>query len=106
MQPSLDKSGQEELQCFLSWLLDARWFPETDLHEKKRLKGELRKVRRIVKRMEAFSQEIPDIRLQQGVAGWKSYEVTLAALVKQQLRTAPHISTGGFTRGSPEIAER
>jgi hypothetical protein len=106
MQTSVDKNVQEPLERFLSWLLDARWFPETDRDEKKRLKGELRTVRRIVKRMEAFSQGIPDIRLQQGLTGWKSYESTLATLAKQQLRTAPHISTGGSERGSPEIAER
>lgn len=106
MQPDVDKYVREQLECFLSWLLDARWFPETDHIEKERLKGELRKVRRIVARMEAFARGLPDVRLQQGLAGWKSYEGNLATLVKQELRSAPHISTGGSGRGSPEIAQR
>lgn len=106
MQASADKNVQELLEHFLSWLLDARWFPETDVDEKARLKGKLRKVQRIVKRMEAFAGGIPDIRLQQGLAGWQSYENDLAALAKQQLRTAPHLSGGGSKKGSPEIAQR
>jgi hypothetical protein len=71
----------EQLERFLAWLLDARWFPETDLDEKKRLKLELRKVRRIVKRMKAFSNGIPDVRLERGLAEWKSFEMNVAALV-------------------------
>lgn len=103
MQASVDKNVQEQLERFLARLLDARWFPETDVNEKARLKGKLRKVRRIVKRMEAFSQGIPDLRLQQGLAGWKDYETDFAALAKQQLRTAPHISTGGSRKGLPRF---
>lgn len=106
MQASVDKNVPERLERFLSWLLDARWFPETDVKEKKRLKGDLRRVRRIVKLMEAFAEGKPDIRLQQGLAGWRSYESSVAALAKQQLRTAPHISTGGSKRGYPEISRR
>lgn len=97
---------REQLEHFLSWLLDARWFPETDKTEKERLKARQRGVRRILKRMEAFAEGIPDIRLQQGIELWKNYESTTSALVKQPLRTAPHISTGGNKKGTPEIAQR
>jgi hypothetical protein len=97
---------QERLERFLSWLLDARWFPETDPREKKGLKSELRKVRRILARMEGFSKGIRDVRLEDGLAEWRSHENGIAALVKQHARRAPHIHIGGLTKGSPEIAER
>ena len=97
---------QEQLERFLSWLLDARWFPETDDEEKRRLKSELRRIRRILGRMQAFSKGIPDARLERGVAEWRSYESNLAALAKQPARSAPHVHIGSFTKGSPEIAER
>lgn len=106
MQAELDQDVHEWLEHFLSWLLDARWFPKTDEDEKKRLKADLRSVRRILKRMEAFAKRIPDTRLRQGIDLWKNYESTLSALVKQPLRTAPHISIGGNKKGTPEIAER
>ena len=56
--------------------------------------------------MEAFCKDIADLRLKRGLAEWRSYESSIAALVKQPLRSTPHIRTGGTTKGSPEIAER
>ena len=106
MQPTVDEQVQEQLERFLSWLLDARWFPETDYEEKKRLKSELKKLRRILARMKAFSRGSPDVRLARGLADWQAYESSTAALVKQSFRSAPqtHISDSG--KGSREIGER
>lgn len=97
---------QEQLERFLSWLLDARWFPGTNLQEKQRLNSELKKLRRVLARMRALSQGNPDVRLQRGVAEWQSYESSLAALAKQHYRSSPHFHTGGPSKGSREIAER
>ena len=102
----MDEQVQERLERFLSWPLDARWFPETDLREKARRKNELKKLRRILARMRAFSEGIPDVRLARGLAEWQAYEENLVALVKQHVRSAPHISIGGSSKGSQEIAER
>jgi hypothetical protein len=106
LRAGVDRQVQERLERFLSWLLDARWFPETDLQEKKRRKSELKKLRRILSRMRAFSQGIPDVRLARGLAEWQAYEENLVALVTQHVRSAPHISIGGSSKGSREIAER
>jgi|GEM_PF-6886832 len=97
---------QKRLERFLSWLLDARWFPETNLEEKKQLKSELRMVRRITARMEAFNKEHRDVRLKQGLELWRSYQSTVASLAKTQTRTAPHLSASSMAKGSPEIAQR
>jgi hypothetical protein len=97
---------RERLEVFLCWLLDARWFPETDSIEKKRRKGELRKIRAIISRMEAFSKSIPDLRLQRGLAEWRNYESTLAELASQHLRSAPHTHITAESKGFPEIARR
>jgi hypothetical protein len=97
---------QERLERFLSWMLDARWFPETDSEEKKRRKGELRKVRAILTRMKAFSKDIRDVRLQRGLAEWQSYEKSLAELAAQHIRRAPQCDSSGPGKGNPDIAKR
>jgi hypothetical protein len=106
LRAKLDKQVQEQLERFLSWLLDARWFPETNLQQKQRLSSEWKKLRRVLARMEAISQGNPDVRLQRGVAEWRAYESNLATLAKQHFRSSPHFHTGGPSKGSPEIAER
>jgi hypothetical protein len=102
----MDEQVRERLEHFLSWLLDARWFPGTNLQEKQRLNSELKKLRRVLTRMRALSQGSPDVRLQRGVAEWQSYESSLATLAKQHYRSSPHFHTGGPSKGLPEIAER
>ena len=82
----MDEHVQERLERFLSWLLDARWFPETDLKEKARRKSELKKLRRVLSRMREFSQGIPDVRLQRGIAEWQAYEENFVVLAKQHVR--------------------
>lgn len=107
MQAEVDQDMRERLERFLSWLLDARWFPETDAQEKTRLKGELRGIRRILARMQAYSERIPDARLQRGLAEWRRYESNLAASAKLPRRRAPHFRIDdSSTKGSPEIAKR
>jgi len=106
VQAKVDNEMQVRLECFLSWLLDARWFPETNLTEKKRLKSELRRVRRLLDRMRAFSKGKPDVRLARGLAEWQAYESDIAKSAKQHVRSAPHIRIGGSAKGSPEIAEQ
>jgi hypothetical protein len=102
----LEQQLQERLEQFLSWLLDARWFPETDSQEKQRRKSELKKLRRVLGRMRAFSKGNPDHRSQRGLLGWQAYEENLIALTKQHVRSAPHVSIQGAGRGSREISER
>ncbi len=97
---------QERLEQFLSWLLDARWFPEADLKEKARLKSTLNKVGRILARMRRFSKEIPDARLARGLAEWESYEASTAEIANPHIRAAPHIHISKAHKGSFEIAER
>jgi hypothetical protein len=97
---------RERLESFLAWLLDARWFPETDSDEKKRRKRELRKVRAIIARMKAFSENIADVRLQRGLAEWQNYEGTSAVLANQVIRRSPHTQITAINKGSPEIARR
>jgi hypothetical protein len=106
LQAKVDKQMQERLERFLTWLLDARWFPETDRQKKKRLESGLRKVRRIVARMRTFSKGIPDVRLARGLADWQAYESSTAALVKAHFRSAPHTHISSSAKGSWEIAER
>ncbi len=102
----MDQQVQEWLERFLSCLLDARWFPETDWREIERRKSELEKLRRILARMRTFGQRNPDVRLARGLVEWEAYEQGLVPLVKQHVRSAPHISIGGSSKGSREIAER
>lgn len=102
----MDEHVHERLERFLSWLLDARWFPETDLKEKARRKSELKKLRRVLSRMQEFSQGIPDVRLQRGLAEWAAYEENLVALAKQHVRSAPNTSIGDSSKSSREISEQ
>jgi hypothetical protein len=97
---------QERLEGFLPWLLDARWFPETDHDELKRRKSELKSLRAILRRMETFSKGKPIVRLQESVAKWQDYERTLAQLVKQHVRRAPNMQTCPVDKAETEIAER
>ena len=97
---------QERLEGFLSWLLDARWFPETDHDEIKRRKSDLKSLRAILRRMEGFSKEKRDVRLQEGVAKWQDYERTLAQLAKQHVRRALDMQTCPVDKAETEIAER
>ena len=97
---------QERLESFLSWLLDARGFPETDHDEIKRRKSVLKSLRAILHRMEAFRMENPDVRLQEGVAKWQDYERMLAQLAKQHVRRAPNMQTCRVDKGETEIAQR
>lgn len=64
----MEEQVQERLKRFLSWILDARWFSETDMQEKTRRRSELKKLRRILERMKEFSEGNPDVRLQKGIA--------------------------------------
>jgi hypothetical protein len=102
----MDEHVQERLERFLSWLLDARWFPETDSKEKARRKSELKKLQRVLSRMREFSQGIPDVRLQRGLAEWTAYEENLVALAKQHVRSAPNTSIVDSSKSSREISER
>ena len=106
LQANVDKQVQVKLERFLSWLLDVRWFPETDLQFKRRLKSELRKLRRILARMRDFSEGNPDVRLQRGVAKWQAYESHLATLARQHFRSSPHFHSGGPSKRFPGIGER
>jgi len=97
---------REQLERFLSWLLEARWFPEVDLKEKARLRSTLKMLRWILARMRRFSKEIPDARLARGLAEWESYAASTSEIAKQHIRTAPHIHISRTNKGSFEIAER
>jgi hypothetical protein len=102
-------TGQEVQECledFLSWLLDARWFPETDSTEMRRRKAELKKLRALLARMEAFSKDKRDMRLQRGLAEWRSYLETLEVLAKQHVRRAPDMQTSEVSWAEIEVAER
>ena len=102
----MDQQVQEQLERFLSWLLDARWFPETNLREKRRLNSKLKKLTRILSRMQAFSEGTPDFRLQRGVADWQAYESDLIAMTKQHYRKAPHFEGGSSSKRLWEIPEQ
>ena len=102
----MEKHVREQLERFLSWLLDVRWFPEVDSDERRRHRTELRKLRRILARMEAFTKGVRDMRLDRGLAEWRNYEGTLASLAAQHVHRAPHMKISGGPKGSPEIARR
>src|SRR5579863_2474619 len=106
MQPGVVTDVPETLGRFLSWLLDARWFPERDNDEKRRVKAELTAARRIIRQMEAFSSKHPDGRLRRGLAEWKNYEESTAQLAKTNVRRAPQTKISGGGPAETEIAER
>ena len=82
-------NGKADLMRFLSWLLDARFFPETDHSVKDENRAELRRFKGILKRMEGFVQDVPDERLKRGLAEWKSYEPVLKSMARQTVRSSP-----------------
>jgi hypothetical protein len=107
LQQQLTADDEREcLESFLSWLLDARWFPETDHDEIKRRKSELKSLRAILRRMEGFSKEKRDVRLQEGTSKWQDYERMLAQLAKQHVRRAPNMQTCPLDKAETEIGER
>lgn len=102
-------TADDERECldgFLSWLLDARWFPETDHDEIRRRKTELKALQAILRRMKAFSKGKLDVRLQEGIARWQDYETTLVQLAKQRVRRSPDMQTCREDKAETEIAER
>lgn len=106
MQVIMEGDVHEALGRFLSYVLDARWFPERDTAEKQYVKAELLAVRRIIRRMEAFSQRHPDRRLERGLSDWKDYEQTTAQLAKATVRRSPYTKISDEERAEIEIAER
>ncbi len=102
----MDPQVQEQLERFLSWLLVPRWFPETNRQEKERLKTQLKKLDRIMARMKAFSEGIPDVGLQQGVEAWQAYRDRLATFAEQHYRKAPHFEGGSPSKRLWEIPEQ
>ena len=97
---------RERLERFLSWLMDARWYPQTDTEEIKRRRAELRTFRSILARMRAFSSGKPDVRLQRGLAEWENYGQSLTILAMQHVRRAPDMQTSPLGKAETEIAER
>jgi hypothetical protein len=97
---------QEQLERFLSWLLDARWFPETNRQEKERFKNQLMQLDRILTRMKAFSEGIPDVGLQRGVEDWQAYRTKLATFAEQRYRKAPHFEGSSPSKRLWEIPEQ
>ena len=83
------ENGKADLMRFLSWLLDARFFPETDHSVKNKNRAELRRFKGILKRMEGFVEDVPDERLKRGIAEWKSYEPVLKGMTRQMVRSSP-----------------
>ncbi len=96
----------EVLGRFLSYLLDARWFPVRDGEEMRALKAQVREVLRIVRRMEAFSRKYPDGRLEKGLAEWENYLQTTAQIARQSVSRSPHMKTSRAGNAETEIAER
>lgn len=84
---------KELLTRFLSWALDARWFPTTDHSVKRENRSALRTLRGILKRMEKFVRRFPDQRLRRGLAEWKSYEETLTSVARSTIRRSPVMQT-------------
>lgn len=88
----VEMSEEARLKRFLSWLLDARWFPEIDDSIEK-MKNEnraaLRRLRSILKRMETFARQYPDGRLDRGLVEWRSQEQILAGIARSTIRRSP-----------------
>jgi len=102
----VDPQVQQQLERFLSWLLDPRWFPETNRQEKEKFQNQLKKLDRILARMKAFSKGIPDVGLQQGVEAWQAYRGRLATFAEQHYRKAPHFEGGSPSKRLWEIPEQ
>lgn len=92
------------LKRFLSWLLDARWFPETDQAIKNGNRAALRQLRSILKRMESFAHQFPDGRLARGLAEWRSQEQILADICRRTIRRSPVMQISSESKAATTTA--
>jgi hypothetical protein len=102
MQPTVELDVRDVLKRFLSYMLDARWFPERKYDEERRIKSSLRTLRRIIKRMEDFAH---NHSVEVGPE-WKSYESALTQLATNAVRRAPQMDASCLWRGDTAVTER
>lgn len=105
-QASVEDNVHVELKKFLSWLLDARWFPETDRDYKRRIKADQKKFLGLLRKMEAYGENHPHILLARGLADLKEYGKSFAELLKGYCRTSPVTNISSSEKGQPEVASR